>query len=86
MINQYLDWTALNKIRSLLIETIPETKTDDITQDTVLEDICFDAFGLDLLRPKLEETFNILVPDAVLNSFKTVGDIVCYVRKYSKKL
>ena len=86
MINEYLDWAALNKIRTLMLEVIPEIKAEDVKKETILEDICFDTFGMDLLRPKLEDSFNILLSDYVLKSFKTVADIVAYVRKHSSTL
>ncbi|MBQ8869948.1 MAG: hypothetical protein IJ019_01055 [Alphaproteobacteria bacterium] len=68
-----------------MIEIIPEVGAD-ITAKAKLSDICFDKFGMDLLRPKLEERFSILISDDELDSFKTVDDIVKFVRSRSKKL
>ena len=85
MINDYLNWTIFHEICPLMLEIIPEIKTD-IKKETLLEDICFDKFGLDLLRPKLEEKYSILITDSELDSFKTVADIVNFIRSRSKKL
>ena len=85
MINKYLDWTIFHEIRPMMIEVIPEMK-NNINANAVLADICFDKFGMDLLRPKLEERFSILISDSELDSFKTVADIVKFVRSRSKKL
>ena len=85
MINKYLDWTIFHEIRPMMVEVIPEVGAD-ITAKANLSDICFDKFGMDLLRPKLEERFSILISNEELDGFKTVDDIVKFVRNRSKDL
>lgn len=85
MINEYLDWTVFIKVRASMVEVVPEVE-EKVSKDANLEDIGFDTFGMDTLRPLLEEKFSILISNSELDSFKTVGDIVEFVRKRSKKL
>ncbi len=85
MINEYLDWTVLEKVCTLMHEAIPEINVE-IKKETNLSDIGFDTYGMDNLRPLLEEKFSILISNSELDSFKTVADIIKFVRNRSKKL
>jgi acyl carrier protein len=55
---------------------------DKISRDSVFEtDLPMDSLGKMELAMKIEETFGLSISDDAANSFKTVGDIIDYVRK-----
>ena len=85
MISEYLDWTVLNKVRALMQEAIPELD-GQISGETILNEVGFDTYAMDLLRPLLEEHFSVLISNSELDSFKTVADIVHFIRSRSRKL
>jgi acyl carrier protein len=63
-----------------------EIAADRITRDSVFEtDLPIDSLGAIELTMKIEETFHLDIPDDVAESFKTVGNIIDYVKANVKE-
>lgn len=63
-----------------------EIAADKITRDSAIDaDLPMDSLDKMELAMKVEETFNLSIPDDDQNSFKTVGDIIDYVRANVKE-
>lgn len=63
------------------------THNDDlvITEDTVFfMDLGLDSFDLVQIICEIEDEFDIEIPDKVLKTFNTVGDVVKYLEKKVK--
>lgn len=63
------------KIRAMICEQY-EIDEDEVTPETVLEDLNFDSLDMIEIAMDIEDEFNVEVPDEVLEKFVTIGDIV----------
>lgn len=64
---------------SILCEQLP-LKPEDVTADSrIKEDLGADSLDVLQLLMALEEEKGIVIPDDVLPTLKTVGDIVAYM-------
>lgn len=52
---------------------------DDLTAESVINDICTDSLEILELLMYIEEEFSVTVPDEVAQEMKTLGDIVSFV-------
>lgn len=53
-----------------------------ITEDTVLiADLGLNSLDLVNLAVKVEDEFNIEIPDRAIKDFKTVGDVIYFIEK-----
>lgn len=53
-----------------------------ITEDTVLiADLGLNSFDLVNLACIVEDEFDIEIPDRVIKNFKTVGDVITFIKK-----
>lgn len=66
------------KIRAIISEQL-EVDEDDITRDSLLEDLGADDLDLVDIVMGLEDEFRIEVPDEAIENFVSVGDIVDFV-------
>ncbi|MBO5934545.1 MAG: acyl carrier protein [Clostridia bacterium] len=63
------------KIRAMICEQY-EIDKDEVTPETVLEDLNFDSLDMIEIAMDIEDEFNVEVPDEALEKFITIGDIV----------
>lgn len=63
------------KIRAMICEQY-EIDEDEVTLETVLEDLNFDSLDMIEIAMDIEDEFNVEVPDEALEKFITIGDIV----------
>lgn len=66
------------KIRAIISEQL-EVDEDDITRDSLLEDLGADDLDLVDIVMGIEDEFRIEVPDEALEGFVTVADVVDFV-------
>ena len=52
---------------------------DELTTETVINDVCTDSLEILELLMYIEEEFSVTVPDEVAQEMKTIGDIVSFV-------
>lgn len=53
-----------------------------ITEDTVLiADLGLNSLDLVNLAVKVEDEFDIEIPDRAIKDFKTVGDVIAFIKK-----
>lgn len=63
-----------------IIEEYTEEELPEITMDTALTaDFGLNSFELFEIITKIEDQYNVTIPDRVLMSFATVGDVVTYL-------
>lgn len=63
------------KIRAMICEQY-EIDEDEVTPETILEDLNFDSLDMIEIAMDIEDEFNVEVPDEALEKFITIGDIV----------
>ena len=70
------------KIRDIIVEQLDLDDADSLTMETSLKDD-LDDDSLDAVEVimDLEEEFDIEIPDEEAENFKTIGDIVEYIKK-----
>ncbi len=69
---------VFEKIRAIICEQL-EVGEDDVTADTMLEDLNADYLDLVDISMELEDEFNVEISEETLESFSTVGDIVNFI-------
>lgn len=69
---------VFEKIKAIICEQL-EVENEDVTPDTMLEDLGADYLDMVDIAMGLEDEFNIEVSEEVLESFSTVGDIVNFI-------
>lgn len=63
-----------------IIEEYTEEELPEITMETALTaDFGLNSFELFEIITKIEDQYNVTIPDRVLMSFATVGDVVIYL-------
>ncbi len=69
----------MNELKQIISDYVGVEK-DSITDDTSLVgDIGLDSFGLISLLCKLEDTFEVKIPDSELSTFQTFHDLSNYL-------
>ena len=69
------------KVQDIVAERFSVDR-DEVTMDTLLEDLSADSVDLVDLAVTLEQEFNLDETDeSVLGTIKTVGDVVGYIEK-----
>ena len=68
----------LERLIKIINETMPEIKTEGVTEDTrLVEDLQFDSLSIMMLSMSLEDEFGITFDEPMM--FKTVGEVIKYV-------
>ncbi len=68
-----------------IIEEYTDEPLPEITMETALTaDFGLNSFELFEIICKIEEKYNVTIPDRVLMSFATVGDVVSYLMEATK--
>lgn len=69
----------LEKLASLVYNQTGD-KSVEITRETVLlADLGMNSFDLVNLVCMVEDEFGIEIPDRIIGTFKTVGDVIVYI-------
>ncbi len=77
----------LEKISELIIEQLHLSEGTVITEDTnFMNDLRADSFELMELVMALEEEYGLKIEDEDLEKFKTVGDVMDYIRSQGIEL
>lgn len=62
-----------------------QVDADDITQDTdIVDDLGADSLDVVEMLMAIEQEYGIIVPDDVITSFKTVGDVAKYIETHQQ--
>lgn len=68
-----------------IIEEYTDEALPEITMETALTaDFGLNSFELFEIICKIEEKYNVTIPDRVLMSFATVGDVVNFLKEATK--
>lgn len=68
-----------------IIEEYTDEPLPEITMETALTaDFGLNSFELFEIICKIEEQYNVTIPDRVLMSFSSVGDVVSYLMEATK--
>jgi acyl carrier protein len=82
MVDKLNDAGLYERIRLVLKEFIPKDASPDISPETrLLEDLNVDSARVVELVLALEDAFGIRIEDDVIDTLKTVGDLVARVRE-----
>ncbi len=69
----------LEKIREIVVEELG-VSAEKVTEDArFIEDLGADSIGVMELVMKMEETFDIQIPDQDIEKIRTVGDAINYI-------
>ncbi|WP_210352275.1 acyl carrier protein [Texas Phoenix palm phytoplasma] len=72
----------LKEIKKIIVEKKSFLKEEDIKLETKLkEDLGLDSFDAFELVIELEKRFFLKISDEAVNQFKTIGDVVEYLKK-----
>lgn len=70
----------MDEITKKTIEIIQKATDEEVSLDSSLsDDLSIDSLGLLLLVSRLEETFNIKIPEEKIEDFDTVNDICTFI-------
>ena len=73
--------TTAEKVKKIVVEQLGVAE-DQVTEDAkFIDDLGADSLDILQLLMTIEETYGIRIPDVSLAGFKTVGDIVGYLKK-----
>jgi acyl carrier protein len=77
---KFLD--VFKKVKSLILEQLKDVKEEDITEDaSFIDDLGADSLDIVELIMRLEEEFDIEIPDEDAEKINTVGELVEYIEK-----
>ncbi len=68
-----------NKIKDIVVEELG-VSPDKVTEDArFIEDLGADSIGVMELVMKMEEEFDLKIPDEDIEKLRTVGDVINYI-------
>lgn len=73
----------MKEAREIIIGLVADqtgSPTSSITESTTLQEACLDSLDMVELVIEIEDRFNVAVPDAEADAWKTVGDMIAWVR------
>lgn len=71
----------LDKIKEIIAEQLGVDAGSVDEKTNIMDDLGADSLDIVEMLMAIEESFSITVPDEVIPSLKTVGDILSYVEK-----
>lgn len=75
---------VFEKLKEIVVEQL-QINPDDITRDSdIIKDLNADSLDIIEMLMKMEEEYNISIPDEKAAELKTVGDIADYVEAQIK--
>lgn len=70
---------VFDKIKDIIVEQL-DVEEDAVTMEaSITEDLGADSLDVVDLVMSIEESFDVEIPDEVVENIKTVGDIVKYI-------
>ena len=73
---------VLDKMKDILVEQL-ECNPEDITMESLLvDDLGADSLDAIDIVMSVEDTFKVEVPDEIIETIETVGDIVNYIEDH----
>ena len=76
---------VFNKLKEIVVDQL-QLDPNTITRDSrIVEDLNADSLDVVEMLMRLEEEFDVSIPDEEAVNLKTVGNIVDFVEKASKK-
>ena len=73
------------ELKSILIKACPEAESEDITENTMLDDdLGIDSVRMMMMTVDIEEAFNIKIN--VFPYVRTVGDLMVFINDSRKKV
>lgn len=72
----------LEKLTELIHEQTGDTSIVITRESVLLSDLGINSFDLINLVCVVEDEFDVEIPDRVIGSFKTVGDVVDYIQEH----
>ena len=73
---------VLDKMKDILVEQL-ECDPEDITMESLLvDDLGADSLDAIDIVMSVEDTFEVEVPDEIIEKIETVGDIVNYIENH----
>lgn len=71
----------LEKLSKLVYNQTGDDKIEITRESVLLADLGMSSFDLVNLVCEIEDEFDIEIPDRVIGTFKTVGDVINYISK-----
>ena len=76
------DQEMLQELLKIIHVCLPETETENITMDTVINrDLGADSMSFIMLMTKIEGAFDIRIPEDTWKTLATVWDVIQAIRK-----
>ncbi len=76
------DEEMLQELLKIIHLCLPETETETITMDTVINrDLGADSMSFIMIMTKVEAAFNVRIPEDTWKNLATVRDVIDAVRK-----
>ena len=73
------------KVFELIADELKSDKNKVTMESILIDDLNFDSLDLVELIMKIEDEFNIEIPEEEARDIKTVGDIVHYLENHKEK-
>lgn len=73
------------KVRDIIVERLKVDPSEVSPDAAFVEDLKADSLDIVEMVMKLEETFNISIPDEDVEKLRTVGDAVAYIERLLKE-
>jgi len=74
---------TIDKVKQVIVEQLNVDESDVSEESAFIDDLGADSLDLVELVMALEENFDISIPDAEVESIKTVADAVAYIKAHS---
>lgn len=73
--------TIEEKVKEIVSEEL-QVNPEEVQADAALvDDLCADSMDMQVIVMRMEEEFNIEIPDEDIEPFRTVGDIINYLER-----
>jgi len=76
---------VLNKLKEIVVDQLQLDPNAITRESRIIEDLNADSLDVVEMLMRLEEEFDVSIPDEEAVNLKTVGDIVDFVEKAAKK-
>ena len=76
----------LEKLKEIFININPDSELDmnSITEESrIIEDLGLNSIGVLYLVLAIEEEFNVVMHNSSIENFKTLGDVISYIKENS---
>lgn len=71
----------IEKLEKIIQEYTEDTSVSINENTALIADLGFNSLDLVNLACNVEDEFDIEIPDRVIKDFKTIGDVVDYIKK-----